>query len=88
MQQLVADAVGYPGVRSPTGDRFSSIMGEGGWAITCTAEVVGEEHREQIDLITGPGRGGYIIELIVAFELGEDPLLTVPSTLRHKPASF
>ena len=37
--------------KSHRADRFSSIMREGGWAITCTAEVVGEEHREQIDLI-------------------------------------
>ena len=39
-----------------------------------TAEVVGEERREQIDLITNPGTGGNIIELIVGFKLGEDPL--------------
>jgi hypothetical protein len=40
-----------------------------------TAEVVGKQHREEIDLITDPGAGGDIIELIVGFELGEDPVI-------------
>ncbi len=78
MQQLVADAVGIQAYEVPQADRFSSIMRERGWAITCTAEVVGEQHREQIDLITGPGRGGDIIELTVGFALGEHPLLDCP----------
>ncbi len=41
-----------------------------------TAEVVGEEHREQVDLIAAPGAGGDIIELIVGFELGKEAFLT------------
>ena len=36
---------------------------------------MGEQHREQIDLIPNPGAGGHIAERVVGFELGEDPLL-------------
>ena len=49
-----------------------------------TAEVVGEERRERIDLITNPGTGGNIIELIVGFKLGEDPLLAAPALVEGK----
>jgi hypothetical protein len=49
-----------------------------------TAEVVGKQHREEIDLITDPGAGRHIIELIVGFELGEDPLLAAPALVEDK----
>ena len=49
-----------------------------------TAEVVGQQRREQIDLITDPGAGRDIIELIVGFELGKDPLLTAPALVEGK----
>jgi hypothetical protein len=35
------------------------------------AEGMGEEHREEIDLIPDPGAGRYIAERVVGFELGE-----------------
>ncbi|MGH8711931.1 MAG: hypothetical protein ACREVA_11585, partial [Burkholderiales bacterium] len=37
-----------------------------------------------IDLITDPGTGGDIIELIAGFELGEDPLLAAPALMEGK----
>ena len=70
----------------PQGRAFlqSRARGRMGDHLQFTAEVVGEERREQIDLITDPGTGRDIIELIVGFELGEDPLLTAPALVEGK----
>ena len=43
------------------------------------AEVMGEKHREQVDLIPNPGAGGDIAERVVRFELGEDPFMAAPT---------
>lgn len=45
---------------------------------------MGQEHREQIDLIPNPGAGGDIAERVVGFELGEDPLLAAPAVVEDE----
>ena len=42
---------------------------------------MGEEHREQVDLIPNPGAGGYISECVVGFELGQAPLLAAAAVV-------
>jgi len=62
----------------PQGRAFlqSHTRGRIGDHLQLTAKVVGEEHREQVDLIANPGASGYIVELIVGFEFGEQAFLT------------